>query len=204
VLIGYLEEQQEALGLTSLTIIELGSGTGACGLAAAGLGAKRVLLTDKLALIPTLQHNISLNSFDCSVECRELTWTTQLQDDRQFQGADLVLMSDCLNVVYGDQHALALAATLRRLLERRLQTRPCQSLAPAALLSQARRGSGASEAMFLAECNRLGLIASLVSTSHLPSSVVAAECSVECRSQHSASCDDCGKVEVVLYALRMQ
>ena len=36
------------------------------------------------------------------------------------EGAGLVLMGDCMNAVHADQHVLALASTLRCLLERNL------------------------------------------------------------------------------------
>jgi hypothetical protein len=168
-LIAHLEEHHAALRLPSLSIVELGAGTGACGLAAAALGATRVLLTDKAALLPTLQHNIALNSAAGCVECSELTWSTApLPPDQLPHGADLVLMSDCLNAVYGDHHALALAATLRCVLERALRT---GGPPPTGLMSQARRGGGRAEATFFAECERIGLEAALLSSCLLPAGV---------------------------------
>jgi hypothetical protein len=203
-LIAYLEEQQSALRLPSLTVIELGSGTGACGLAAAVLGANRVLLTDKISLLPTLAHNIALNPAGRSVESRELTWTTAgLPPDQLPEGADLVLMSDCLNAVYGEEHALALAATLRCLLERGLQAgRVEHRPAPMGLLSQARRGSGQAETVFFAECDRIGLVAALLSTCHLPASV-----SVQGDVSEGAvgeSGRDGSSVEVSLYTVKIR
>jgi hypothetical protein len=41
-----------------LQVVEMGSETGACRLAASCLGATRVPLTDKSALLPTPKHNI--------------------------------------------------------------------------------------------------------------------------------------------------
>lgn len=206
-LISYLEEQKSELCLTSLSVVELGSGTGACGLAAAGLGAKRVLVTDKSSLLPTLAHNIRLNSLCSSVECRELFWTTTaLPPDQLPQGADLVLMSDCLNAVYGDQHALALAATLRCLLERGQQSRGSEDEpAPMGLLSQARRGSGRAEAVFFAECERVGLESTLLSTCHLPASVsVEVEVGGGDADAPREAGRDGSSVEVSLYAVRMR
>jgi hypothetical protein len=197
-LISYLEEQQAALRLTALSVVELGSGTGACGLAAAALGAARVTLTDKSALLPTLQHNINLNSIGDSVVCRELTWsTTALPPDVLPHGADLVLMSDCLNVVYGDQHAPALASTLRCLLERRLHWHNrCGS--PIGLLSQVRRGGGKAEAVFFAECERIGLLATLVSTCSSSSS------SSSSSSEAEQDAVEAGEVDVSLYVLTIR
>jgi hypothetical protein len=173
VLISHLEERQASLRLPCLSIIELGAGTGACGLAAAALGATRVLLTDKRALLPTLEHNIALNSAGGRVECAELTWSTApLPPDQLPHGAELVLMSDCLNSVYGEQHALALAATLHCLLERALRI---GGVNPTGLISQGRRGSGEAEAIFFAECERIGLEVTLLSTVHLPASVGASD-----------------------------
>jgi hypothetical protein len=203
VLIAYLDEQQAALRLPSLSIVELGSGTGACGLAAAALGATRVLLTDKGALLPTLEHNIKLNSVGGSVGCRELAWSTAaLPRDVLPDGADLVLMSDCLNVVYGDQHAAALASTLRCILQRRLQAEAvCCPPAPLALLSQARRGSGKAEAAFFAECERIGLATQLISTSLLPASAAASD-SIGFQASH-ADAGEGAAIEVSLYVLKV-
>jgi hypothetical protein len=176
VLVDFMEKHRSLLNLPSLSIIELGSGTGVCGLAAAALGAAQVTLTDQSALLRTLAHNICLNSLGSSVACRELTWSTScLPHDVFHDGADLVLMSDCLNSVYGDQHALALAATLHCLLKRKQQlqqpadTRPPS---PLGLLSQARRGSGQAEDTFFSECARIGLTVQLVETSFEPFSAV--------------------------------
>jgi hypothetical protein len=187
VLVHFLEQHQATLHLPSLSVVELGSGTGVCGLAAAGLGATRVILTDKCALLETLAHNIRLNSLGSSVECRELTWSTAPLPHHVFHdGADLVLMSDCLNSVYGNQHALALACTLRCLLQRRQQLLPAHatSACPMGLLSQARRGSGQAEHTFFSECSRIGLVAELVATSYEPTGAVFSGGSM---NSHSAS-----------------
>ena len=77
-------------------MLELGAGTGACGLAAAALGARRVLLTDKSVLLPLLRANVAANRFDrsrdvgggsggCVVECAELTWRSR-GDERRSGG----------------------------------------------------------------------------------------------------------------------
>ncbi len=101
-------------------------------------------------------------------------------------------MSDCLNSVYGDRHALALAATLRCLLERAL----CNGGAnPTGLISQARRGSGEAEAIFFAECERIGLEVTLLSTVHLPASVGAND---------GAGGDGDSSVNVALHAVTMR
>jgi hypothetical protein len=100
----------------------LGSETGACRLAASGLGATRVPLTDKSALLPTLKHNINSKFFCISVCCMELIWPIAgaLGDVLTvlFEVAGLVLIGDCMNAEHADQHVLALA--LRCLLERNL------------------------------------------------------------------------------------
>ena len=78
-------------------MLELGAGTGACGLAAAALGARRVLLTDKPVLLPLLSANVAANRFDrsrdvgggsgCVVECAELTWRSR-GDERRSGGGE--------------------------------------------------------------------------------------------------------------------
>ena len=130
-LVALLEERRPLLAAAT-QVLELGAGTGACGLAAAALGARRVLLTDKPLLLPVMRANVAANVFDgCVVECAELTWRSAgdesrspgdeseeqgsegtLLQDRLPAGADLVLASDCLNPVYGLGHAAALAATI--------------------------------------------------------------------------------------------
>jgi predicted nicotinamide N-methyase len=130
-LVALLEERRPMLAAAA-QVLELGAGTGACGLAAAALGARRVLLTDKPVLLPVMRANVAANRFDgCLVECAELTWRSPGDErrspgdeseehgtegtdlpDRLPAGAELVLASDCLNPVYGHGHAAALAATI--------------------------------------------------------------------------------------------
>lgn len=147
-------------------VIDLGSGTGACGLAAAALGASRVLLTDMISLVPTLQDNAISNGFaPPGVTCMALAWGDALPTAELRQtGADVVLMSDCLNPVYGAAHATALASTLRELLERAnagAGTNAHEDEA-AALLSQTRRGHQLAEASFFDACSQTGLEATLL------------------------------------------
>ena len=129
-LVALLEERRPMLAAAA-QVLELGAGTGACGLAAAALGARRVLLTDKPVLLPVLRANAAANRFTgCLVECEELTWRTPGDECEEREGtslaarlpagADLVLASDCLNPVYGHAHAAALAATIHSALSLRL------------------------------------------------------------------------------------
>ena len=62
-LVALLEERRTALA-SAAQVLELGAGTGACGLAAAALGAWRVLLTDKPVLLPLMRANVAANRFD--------------------------------------------------------------------------------------------------------------------------------------------
>ena len=139
----------------SSLVCELGSGTGVCGLAAAALGAPAVLLTDKPALISCCETNISANKLADRVSAEALTWTEACLPATTIpQGADLVLMSDCLNPIYGDEHAAALASTLHCILSRASSS---SGATPLGLLSQTRRGKGLAEAIFFKACVRLGL-----------------------------------------------
>ena len=136
-------------------VVELGAGTGACGLAAAALGAHDVLLTDQPSLLPTCLANVAANGMERCVRAEALEWTEALPVTVLPHGADLVLMSDCLNPVYGDTHAQCLAATLRVILSRAVMFGSERE--PIGLLAQARRGKGVAEAAFFAACERLGL-----------------------------------------------
>ena len=59
---------------SSQVVCELGSGTGVCGLAAAALGAPRVVLTDLDAYLPLLRRNVDRNRrlFPSTAACRRL------------------------------------------------------------------------------------------------------------------------------------
>jgi hypothetical protein len=87
-------------------------------------GVTCVPLTDKSALLPTLKHNINKNFLCSSVWCMELIWsitgTLGVVLEVLSEGAGLVLIGDCMNAVHADQQGLALASTLRCLLERSL------------------------------------------------------------------------------------
>lgn len=137
------------------TVVELGSGTGAVGLAASVLGARHVLLTDLPSLLPTLQHNCSANHLADTVQCAALPWISSLSElpsSLAPSGSDLVLGSDLLNPVYGDEHAERLAVTVAALLARSPPARQ-----PVALLAQVKRGKGVAERQFFAACRRVGL-----------------------------------------------
>ena len=110
-------------------MLELGAGTGACGLAAAALGARRVLLTDKPVLLPLLSANVAANRFDrsgsgggsggggsgsgsgsggggsgCVVECAELTWRSR-GDERRSRGDERRSREDEREDEHGAEHA---------------------------------------------------------------------------------------------------
>ena len=159
------EEWRRQLTVAEL-VVDLGAGTGACGLAAATLGAPRVLLTDKPALLPALRANALANGFSAGrVDVEALSWAEPLPAHLAPRGADVVLMSDCLNPVYGSEHALGLASTLHALLlARTVATAPAATHAPGGpvprpvgLLAQTQRGDRLAEAAFFAACGPVGL-----------------------------------------------
>ncbi|KAJ0968641.1 hypothetical protein J5N97_025558 [Dioscorea zingiberensis] len=98
--------------LTNLTILELGAGTGLPGLAAALLGAARVILTDLPPLLPTLRRNVEVNGLEARVEVMELDWGRAEELDTAALGElDVVLMSD---VLYDPDEMEGLGRVLRR------------------------------------------------------------------------------------------
>jgi len=101
------------------TVLELGSGTGACGLVAAAVGAVSVCLTDLPYLIPLLEENIRLNSFllwTSSVRATALTWGAPLPSCMLTAGAcapDVIL---CADLIYRPEHVDVLLDTLIRVM----------------------------------------------------------------------------------------
>ncbi|GBG00326.1 hypothetical protein Rsub_13034 [Raphidocelis subcapitata] len=100
--------------LAGARVLELGAGTGAVGLAAALLGAARVLLTDRPHLMGLLNQNIEANALGGSVAAVPYEWGGPLPDAAGFEGGfDLVLLSD---LVYEPATLGPLVGTLAMLL----------------------------------------------------------------------------------------
>ena len=106
-------------------ILELGGGTGACGLYAAAMGAARVVLTDSTPRLIRLMENncerneragnlpgLATSSLDLSFE--QFTWNSEPPPSGPW---DLIIGSDCTYEFDEDAHA-DLAATLSALLPR--------------------------------------------------------------------------------------
>jgi hypothetical protein len=156
-LVSVLERRQwrRRLQLSS-RVVDLGAGTGACGLAAAALGAQRVLCTDTAAVLPALTEIVLRNRSvlgRASVSCDALDWSEPVR--ASVGGADVVLASDCLNSVYG-QMAPCLAGTIAELLRRA----PAHAIAPppVSLVAQTQRTTAETDE-FLKHCQREGLVA---------------------------------------------
>ncbi|KAL2621506.1 hypothetical protein R1flu_001711 [Riccia fluitans] len=96
-------------------VVELGSGTGLPGLAAACLGAQ-VVLTDKKALLPGLERNIIENRLSDRVSVQELEWGQSV--DHLLPPVDYVLMSDLL---YNVDSMPALVKTVTELSDKNTQ-----------------------------------------------------------------------------------
>ena len=83
--------------------VELGSGTGAVGLCAGVLGAKKVILTDQEELVEFLSHNIELNTEVSQrrgrVSAAALQWGNNTHIEtvmNMVTRVDLVMVSDCV------------------------------------------------------------------------------------------------------------
>lgn len=144
-------------------VVELGSGTGAGGLAAWAAGAKKVLLTDVPASAELLCHNVELAQATGAVDVATLNWRCSWAEDKELAcDADVVLAADCLNPVYGPAHAEALAATIEALLSRAAASDPAwgpdpRANPPCCILAQGRRGEQQAEAAFFAACRKRSL-----------------------------------------------
>ena len=97
------------------SVIELGAGVGACGLACASLGAESVTITDRDDATLALAHANALRNgwFDgtraCEVSVRRLDWGDATTYDTRADGYDLVVAAD---VVYLEEHARELASAV--------------------------------------------------------------------------------------------
>jgi predicted nicotinamide N-methyase len=96
-------------------VIELGCGTGLCGLVASRLGAKAVLVTDGVdAILERAQRNIDANAKDGKIRTRKLQWGTNAVEEQLRGKFDVVLASD---VLYQSSAWRALGATASDLLK---------------------------------------------------------------------------------------
>ena len=73
-----------------LSILELGSGTGLLGMAAACLWQIPTVLTDLPSILPNLAHNVELNSptaesLEGSIEATSLVWGAPEESDSRFE-----------------------------------------------------------------------------------------------------------------------
>lgn len=117
VLAKYLEElyKKDSQYFRNLYVVELGSGVGCVGLAAATLGAN-VLLTDLPHILPILEKNVELNKesypeISGMAKVLSLPWGEKTKLE---QIPDLILLSDC---IYYKESIDLLVSTLKYLSE---------------------------------------------------------------------------------------
>ncbi len=84
------------------SVIELGAGTGLCGLTCAMQGCRSVLLTDLPINVPLMQRSVSHNGAERTAQVRALDWRENTTDEFVAR-FDLVVMAD---VVYCCNHEL--------------------------------------------------------------------------------------------------
>ncbi|CAJ0569791.1 unnamed protein product, partial [Mesorhabditis spiculigera] len=92
-------------------VLELGAGTGACGLALSSIGAN-VVCTDLRERLPLIEQNWKINEHllkDGSFECRELDWNSP---DTSLSDFDYVFMIDCVYYLSSVPPLLALISTI--------------------------------------------------------------------------------------------
>lgn len=114
VLAYFLLKHKEEFIDKSQHILELGAGTGAVGLVAASLGAKKVTVTDLPRFVSLLQESINSNSnLKANISAQALTWgQTSDLEALALPTPDLVLVSDC---IYYEASVEPLISTLKEL-----------------------------------------------------------------------------------------
>lgn len=100
----------EALKVRSKRVLELGSGCGLVGIAAAMVGAKEVVMTDLHYALPLMRQNVLRNKSTHDeailISCKECDWFnppaisnllhTTLDDKNNEQYPDVILVADCV------------------------------------------------------------------------------------------------------------
>ena len=97
-----LSQPEFPFSVAGKTVVEIGSGTGAVGLAAAVAGASVVVLTDRPAVLPRLRAGIqrnqaALDAASATVTAASLEWGDARAAEASCpEGCELVLAADCL------------------------------------------------------------------------------------------------------------
>ncbi|RKU48282.1 hypothetical protein DL546_007214 [Coniochaeta pulveracea] len=106
-----------------IPVLELGSGTGLLGMAAASLWHVPVILTDMPDIMPNLIHNVEANravvdSLGGSIDTAPLVWGDNLRSDKRFETPfqyKLVIVAD---PIYDDDHPELLSGAIHQQLSR--------------------------------------------------------------------------------------
>ncbi|CAG2111201.1 unnamed protein product [Medioppia subpectinata] len=98
-----MDIKRDQLLLYRSVVVELGAGTGFCGIYAAALGSRRVLITDLPDCVPLMARNVALNRHLVAdkVVVAEFDWCQTNGTDQRFftvpiDAIDYILVSDCL------------------------------------------------------------------------------------------------------------
>lgn len=101
------------------SVLELGSGCGLVGILAASLGAD-VLLTDQQMVLGLLQRNVEVNAVSEDEQARlqvaEFNWGSDQSLPRSKY--NYILVSDCINPIYGQDSWRNLARSIHRFSDR--------------------------------------------------------------------------------------
>lgn len=99
VLAKYLERRYGEDGMKGLRVVDLGSGTGVAGIAAAALGAAESFLTDQEQLLFLMRENAERCARDrdiCADAIRVLVYDWGMSDEGLSPPVDVILISDCV------------------------------------------------------------------------------------------------------------